>query len=87
MKFRVTSARYCMDEMDVYTHYQEVFEQFDAKIMTDMETGNVSIIVNFQTIEQLAKFANAVEKDLLFPAERPGYITDRAIWIKDGYME
>ena len=28
MKFKVTSARYCMDEMDVYTHYQEVFEQF-----------------------------------------------------------
>ena len=43
MEFRVTSARYFLEEMEVYKHYQEAFEKFGAKISSDIETGNISI--------------------------------------------
>lgn len=85
MKFRITSARYCMDEMDVYTHYQEAFEKFGAEISSDIETGNISILVNFETTEELMEFSQLVGSGLYLSRPISDYVP--AIWIKDGYME
>lgn len=87
MEYRVTSAAFCFDEVGAYKRYQEAFEAVNAKIMTDYESGNVSIIVDFQTIDQLANFANSIKRDLVFPAARPGHNKELTIWIKDDYME
>ena len=85
MQYRITSARYCMDEMDVYTHYQEAFEKVSAKISSNIESGNISILVNFETTEELMNFSLSVGAGLYF--SRPFGDGIPEIWIKDGYME
>ena len=87
MEYRIVSAAYLFDEVGCYEKYREAFDRIGAKIMTDIETGNVSIVANFTTIEQLEDFARTVRHDLSFPCERPNYPYDLTIYIKDGYME
>jgi hypothetical protein len=85
MEFRVTSARYCLDEMKVYEQYRAAFDKFGAKISSDIETGNISILIHFATSAELYEFSKLVGCGLYF--SRP--VGDRIpeIWIKDGYME
>lgn len=85
MEFRVTSARYCMDEMKVYEQYRAAFEKFSAKISSDTETGNISILVDFETTEELMEFSLSVGSGLYLSRPISDHITE--IWIKDGYME
>ena len=85
MQFRITSARYCCDEMKCFENYREAFDKFNAKIMSEIDTGNVNIIVEFNTIEELEEFAQLVEHSLHFPRRIRGKLSD--IWIKDDYME
>lgn len=87
MEYRVTSAAYLFDEVGCYEKYREAFDKVGAKLMTDIETGNVSIMVNFTTIEQLEEFARDVQHDLSFPCERPNWTYGLTIYIKDDYME
>nr|DAI22228.1 MAG TPA: hypothetical protein [Caudoviricetes sp.] len=85
MEFRVISARYCFDEMEVYEQYRETFEKFGAKIVSDIDTGNISILVDFQTTEKLVEFSKLVGSGLYLSRPISDSITE--IWIKDGFME
>lgn len=85
MEFRVTSARYCFDEMKVYEQYRDPLDEFGAKISSDIETGNISISVNFETTEELMEFSQLVGSGLYL--SRPTSDRIPEIWIKDGYME
>lgn len=85
MEFRVTSARYCFEEMKVYEQYQAAFDKFGAKISIDIETGNISILVDFETTEELMEFSQLVGSGLYLSRPIIDYVPE--IWIKDGYME
>lgn len=85
MKFRVTSARYGFDEMEVYEQYREALDKFCAKVSSDIDTGNISILVDFETTEELMEFSQSVKCGLYF--SRPIIDDIPEIWIKDGYME
>ncbi|RKV76228.1 MAG: hypothetical protein D8H99_54095 [Streptococcus sp.] len=85
MQYRITSARYCFDEMKVYEQYRAAFDKFGAKISSDIETGNISILVDFETTEELMNFSLSVGAGLYFSCPRSKHIPE--IWIKDGYME
>lgn len=85
MQYRITSARYCFDEMKVYEQYREPLDQFGAKISSDIETGNISILINFATTAELYEFSKIVGCGLYF--SRPTSDRIPEIWIKDGYME
>lgn len=85
MQYKITSARYCFDEMKVYEQYREPLDEFGAKISSDIETGNISILINFATTAELYEFAKLVGCSLYLSLPRDGHIPE--IWIKDGYME
>lgn len=85
MEFRVTSARYCFDEMKVYEKYRGALDEFGAKISSDIETGNISILVDFETTEELMEFSQLVVSGLYLSRPISDYVP--TIWIKDGYME
>lgn len=85
MEFRVTSARYCFDEMKVYEKYRGALDEFGAKISSDIETGNISILIHFATTAELYEFSKIVGCGLYF--SRPTSDRIPEIWIKDGYME
>lgn len=85
MQYRITSARYCLDEMKVYEQYRAAFDKFSAKISSDIETGNISILVDFETTEELMEFSQLVGSGLYLSRPISDYV--HTIWIKDGYME
>lgn len=85
MQYRITSARYCFDEMKVYEKYRESFDKFGANISSDIETGNISILVDFKTTEELMEFAKLVGSGLYLSRPLSDHVPE--IWIKDGYME
>nr|DAK36658.1 MAG TPA: hypothetical protein [Caudoviricetes sp.] len=85
MQYRITSARYCFDEMKVYEQYRAAFDKFSAKLSSDIETGNISILVDFETTEELMEFSQLVGCGLYF--SRPTSDLIPQIWIKDDYME
>ena len=85
MQYRITSARYCFDEMKVYEQYREPLNEFGAKISSDIETGNISILINFATAAELYEFAKLVGCGMYLSLPMDDCIPE--IWIKDGYME
>lgn len=85
MQYQITSARYCFDEMKVYEQYREAFDKFGANISSDIETGNISILVDFETTEELMEFSQLVGSGLYLSRPSNDYVP--TIWIKDGYME
>lgn len=85
MQYRITSARYCFDEMKVYEQYQDILDEFGAKISSDIETGNISILINFATTAELYEFSKLVGCGLYLSCPHSEHIPE--IWIKDGYME
>ena len=85
MQYRITSARYCFDEMKVYEQYRTAFDKFRAKISSDIKTGNISILINFATTAELYEFSKIVGCGLYFSRPTSDLIPE--IWIKDGYME
>lgn len=85
MRYQITSARYCFDEMKVYEQYQGPLEEFGAKISSDIETGNVTILINFATTAELNEFAKLVGCGLYLSCLMDDCIPE--IWIKDGYKE
>lgn len=85
MQYRITSARYCFDEMKVYEQYRGPLDEFGAKISSDIETGNISILINFATTAELYEFSKLVGCGLYISCPRSEHIPE--IWIKDGYME
>lgn len=85
MQYRITSARYCFDEMKVYEQYRGPLDKFGAKISSDIETGNISILVDFETIEELMEFSLSVGSGLYLSHPISDHVPE--IWIKDGYME
>lgn len=85
MQYRITSARYCFDEMKVYEKYRGALDEFGAKISSDIETGNISILIHFATSAELCEFSKLVGRGLYF--SRPTSDRIPEIWIKDDYME
>lgn len=87
MKVRIVSAHYMFEEYSLLEQYGEALNKV-APICyySDIESGNVNIDMELDSLDALGKLSLEIQKDLIL--SRPIYEgRPFELWIRDDYME
>lgn len=87
MKLRIVSARYMFEEDSLLEQYGEALNKVGSICYySDIESGNVNIDMEVDSLDALAELSLAIQKDLVLT--RPIYEgRPFELWIRDDYME
>lgn len=87
MKLRIVSARYMFEEDSLLEQYGEALNKVgQVCYYSDIESGNVNIDMEVDSLDSLAELSLAIQKDLVLT--RPIYEgRPFELWIRDDYME
>ena len=87
MKVRIVSARYMCEGDSLLEQYGEALKKVASiYYYSDIESGNVNIDMELDSLDSLAELSLAIQKDLILT--RPIYEgRPFELWIRDDYME
>ena len=87
MKLRIVSARYMCEGDSLLEQYGEALKKVaPIYYYSDIESGNVNIDMELDSLDSLAELSLAIQKDLILT--RPIYEgRPFELWIRDDYME
>lgn len=87
MKLRIVSARYMFEEDSLLEQYGEALNKIaPVRYYSDIESGNVNIDMEVESLDSLAQLSLEIENDLVL--SRPIYEgRPFELWIRDDYME